>query len=87
MKDRTFDHPIFVKNEQFLVQEIGCLDDAFEFLQAWPKNGGGPIYDTVLRTCQRAYDGQVPLSIARKAFVGFARSVKVLQDVSMSHVE
>ncbi len=56
--------------------------DAFEFLQEWPKNRRGPIFDTALRPCQRAYDGQVPISVAREAFAGFARSAKILEDVS-----
>lgn len=30
----------------------------------------------------RAYDGQVPISVAREAFAGFARSAKILEDAS-----
>ena len=82
MNDRTFDRPVLVKNGQFLIEEIGCLADAFEFLGEWPKNRRGPIYDTAFRACQRANDGHIPLSVARDAFAGFARSAKILEDVS-----
>ncbi|RWO97281.1 MAG: DUF982 domain-containing protein [Mesorhizobium sp.] len=82
MNDRTFDRPVFVKKGAFMVEEIGCLADAFEFLEEWPKNRRGPIFDTAFRACQRAYDSQVAISVAREAFAGFARSAKILADVS-----
>ncbi|TIS76301.1 MAG: DUF982 domain-containing protein [Mesorhizobium sp.] len=82
MNDRTFDRPVFVKKGEFMVEEVECLADAFEFLQEWPKNRRGPIFDTAFRACQRAYDAQVPISVAREAFAGFARSAKILEDAS-----
>nr|WP_287329072.1 DUF982 domain-containing protein [Mesorhizobium sp.] len=72
----------FVRKGEFMVEEIECLADAFEFLQEWPNNRRGPILDTAFRACQRAYDGQVPISVAREAFAGFARSAKILEDAS-----
>jgi hypothetical protein len=62
-----------------MVEEIECLADAFEFLQEWPNSRRGPIFDTAFRACQRAY---VPISVAREAFAGFARSAKILEDAS-----
>ncbi|TIO33662.1 DUF982 domain-containing protein [Mesorhizobium sp.] len=83
MNDRTFDRPVFVKKGGgVMVGEIGCLADAFEFLQEWPKDRRGPIFNAAFRACQRAYDGQVPISVARDAFAGFARSAKILEDIS-----
>jgi hypothetical protein len=82
MSYRSFDRPVLVKSGQFMVEEIECLVDAFEFLERWPSDRRGPVYDTALRACQRAYDGQVSLAVARDAFAGFARSVKILEDVS-----
>lgn len=35
-----------------MVEEIECLADAFEFLQEWPNNRRGPIFDTAFRACQ-----------------------------------
>lgn len=82
MNDRMFDNPVFVKSGNSLVQEIACLEDALEFLYEWPKHRRGPIYDTALRACQRAFDSDYPRSAAREAFAGFAKSVKILENVS-----
>ncbi|RUW61393.1 DUF982 domain-containing protein [Mesorhizobium sp. M7A.F.Ca.US.008.03.1.1] len=79
MSDRTFDRPVLVKNGEF-IQEIGCLDDAFDFFDEWPRERRGPIFETAFRACQRAYNGQVPMTVARDAVAGFARSVRILQD-------
>lgn len=82
MNDRMFDSPVFVKSENSLVQEIACLEDALEFLYEWPRNRRGPIYETALRACQRAFDSSYPLSAARGAFCGFAKSAKIHEDVT-----
>ncbi|TPI40908.1 DUF982 domain-containing protein [Mesorhizobium sp. B3-1-9] len=83
MNDRIFDSPVFVKTENSLIQEIACLEDALEFLYAWPRNRRGTIFETALRACQRAFDSGYPLTAARDAFRGFAKSVKILEDVSV----
>jgi len=80
MNDRMFDSPVFVKRGTNLVQEIACLEDALEFLYDWPKERRGVIYQTALRACQRAFDTGYPISSAREAFCGFARSAKVHED-------
>lgn len=82
MNDRMFDSPVFVKDGTSLIQEIACLEDALEFLYEWPRNRRGPIYDTALRACQRAFDGDYPLSAARQAFAGFAKAAKILEEVA-----
>lgn len=82
MNDRTFDNPVFVRAEEGLVQEIACLEDAFDFLDEWPRHRRGVIFETAKRACQRAFDRQLPLTVARDAFAGFARSAKILEDVS-----
>jgi len=84
MNDRMFDSPVFVKSGNSLVQEIACLEDALEFLYEWPKNRRGAIYETALRACQRAFDSSYPLTAARDAFCGFAKSVKIHEDVSVT---
>jgi len=84
MNDRMFDSPVFVKSGSSLVQEIACLEDALEFLYEWPKNRRGAIYETALRACQRAFDSSYPLTAARDAFCGFAKSVKIHEDVSVT---
>lgn len=80
MSERTFDSPVFVRAAEGLMQEIACLEDAFDFLDEWPEHRRGVIYETARRACHRAFDGLVPLKVARDAFAGFARSVKILED-------
>lgn len=81
MNDRVFDVPLFVKSGQHLIQEIATLDDAVDFLEDWPLNRRGPIYETALRACHRAYSRDVPLDVARNAFAGFARSAGIFEKV------
>jgi hypothetical protein len=82
MNDRRFNHPVFVKDGQMIVQEITCLEEALDFLDEWPSNRRGPIFDTARRACHRAFDGLLPPSVAREAFAGWARSARILEDVS-----
>ncbi|WP_348631599.1 DUF982 domain-containing protein, partial [Mesorhizobium sp. M8A.F.Ca.ET.167.01.1.1] len=82
MNDRMFDSPVFVKSGNSLIQEIACVEDALEFLYEWPKNRRGTIYETALRACQRAFDGSYPRSAAKQAFCGFAKSVKIHEEVT-----
>ncbi|MFU0504806.1 DUF982 domain-containing protein [Pseudaminobacter sp. NGMCC 1.201702] len=84
MSERTFESPVFVKDGKSLIQEIACLEDALEFLYEWPRNRRGTIYETALRACQRAFDSGYPLSAARAAFVSFARTAGIHEDVSTS---
>ncbi|RWX71306.1 DUF982 domain-containing protein [Mesorhizobium sp. M4B.F.Ca.ET.089.01.1.1] len=82
MSERTFESPVFVRAAEGLIREIACLEDAFDFLNEWPSHRRGVIYETAKRACCRALDGSVPLKVARDAFAGFARSVKVLEHVT-----
>lgn len=82
MSDRMFDSPVFVKSGESLIEEIACLEDALEFLYAWPKNRRGAIYETALRACHKAFEGDYPRSAAKQAFCGFARSVNILEEIS-----
>lgn len=82
MNDHVFDSPVFVKDGNTLIQEIGCLEDALEFLYDWPRHRRGPIYETALRACQTAFEGGYPISSAKASFCSFARSVKILEEVA-----
>ncbi|TRC73921.1 DUF982 domain-containing protein [Mesorhizobium sp. WSM4307] len=82
MNDRIFDSPVFVNSGGSLVQEIADLEDALEFLYEWPKERRGVSYQTALRACQRAFDSDYPLSAARQAFCGFAKTAKIHQEVT-----
>lgn len=82
MNDRMFDSPVFVKSRNSLIQEIACLENALEFLYEWPESKRGIIYETALRACRRAFDSGYPLSAAREAFCGFAKSVNIHEEVT-----
>jgi hypothetical protein len=84
MNNRDFDRPVFVNNGQLMVEEIVCLADAFAFLEQWPKDLRGPVYNTAFRACQRAHDGHIPISVAREAFAGFANWAGILEESAMS---
>ena len=77
VNDRVFDAPVFVKGSEHFIQEITSLDEALDFLEEWPRNRRGPIYEIALRACRGAYSHDVPLDVARSAFVGFARSAGI----------
>ncbi len=81
MSEKTFESPLFVKAAEGLVEEIACLEDALEFLYEWPKNKRGPIYQTAVKACHKVYESDFPLSAARQAFAGFAKSARILEDV------
>ena len=59
MSERTFDSPVFVRAAEGLIQEIACLDDAFDFLDEWPEHRRGVIYETARRACCRRTTGAV----------------------------
>ena len=82
MNDRLFDNPVFVKSGNSIIQEIACLEDALEFLYEWPPKRRGPIYQTALRACRRAFESDFPLPSAKQAFSNFARSARILEDVT-----
>lgn len=81
MNDRMFDSPVYVEDGSTLVREIACLEDALDFLEDWPANRRNLIYETALRACRRVYETDYPLSAARDAFKGFAKSAHILKDV------
>jgi hypothetical protein len=68
VNERAFDVPVFVRSGEHYVQEICSLDDALDFLEEWPRNRQGPIYETALRACHRAYCRDVPIGVARGRF-------------------
>lgn len=82
MDDRIFDSPVFVRGADSLIREIACLEDALEYLYEWPKHRRGPIFQTALRACQRAFDSGYPLTAARDAFRGFAKAANILENAS-----
>jgi hypothetical protein len=82
MEDKSFGNPVFVRTGERLVQEIASVHDALDFLDEWPENLRGSIYETALRACYRAHDGLFAVGVARSAFEGFAKSARILEEVS-----
>jgi len=80
MNAKMFDCPVFVKDGEYLVQEIACLDDAIEFLAEWPQAKRDLVHETAWKACCDAFDGRKPLFVARNAFEGFAKRAKILED-------
>jgi hypothetical protein len=80
MNDTAFSSPVFVKNGAYMVQEIADLGDAIDFLEEWPEDRRNLIHETALRACYQAHGGLKPMSVARDAFVGFAKRAGILED-------
>ncbi len=81
MAMRTFDSPVYVRAGISIVEEIGSLEDALEFLYDWPEERRGVIYSTALRACHSVFERNYPLNAAREAFAGFAKSAGILEKV------
>ena len=82
MSDKSFSSPVFVRTGPEFIQEIASLNDALDFLDEWPEELRGPVYETALRACCRAHDGHIPVSVGRDAFAGFAKSARILEDIT-----
>jgi hypothetical protein len=80
MNATAFSSPIFVNNGAYMVQEIADLGDAIDFLEEWPEDRRNLIHETALRACYQAHGGLKPMSVARDAFVGFAKRAGILED-------
>ncbi|WP_366511767.1 DUF982 domain-containing protein [Mesorhizobium sp.] len=63
-----------------MVQEIADLVDATGFLEEWPEDRRNLIHETALRACYQAHAELRPMSVARDAFVGFAKRAGILED-------
>lgn len=79
MNARYFDEPIFLRLGTKLIREIASLDDAIEFLDAWPPAQRNLFHEMAWRVCCEAFDGHKPLAVARDAFEGFAKRANILE--------
>jgi hypothetical protein len=82
MNDKSFDSPIFVKDGRFTVRQIETIHDALDFLDEWPKNQRGTLYETAVWACHSGHNGRLSIEAARQGFVGWARSIGILEEVS-----
>ncbi len=83
MEAKSFGNTVFLRDGADL-REITCIHDALLFLDAWPMERRGPIYNTALRACRAACDGSMAADRARSAFLGFARSTGILEKTAVS---
>ncbi|RUW61065.1 DUF982 domain-containing protein [Mesorhizobium sp. M7A.F.Ca.US.008.03.1.1] len=68
------------------VEEIDSVAEAMMFLRKWPTGRRGPVYQCALNCCSAALSGQMSVEEARKAFTGFARITRLLDDDMASPV-
>ncbi|MFB9950913.1 DUF982 domain-containing protein [Rhizobium puerariae] len=72
MAGNLFDRPLFVKRKHF-IQEMGCLDDIFDFLEDWPEEKRDIAFETILKACRDAAVGRFALDAVRDNFERFLR--------------
>lgn len=75
-------NPLYVKDDNQIVHEITCIEDALAFLYEWPACRRGTIYETAVKACQAALEGNLTRVGAGRSFRGFAKSARVLTDLS-----
>ena len=84
MENATFKQPVFVRDDGYRAQKIGCVMDAIEFLEEWPVEKRVLLHAAASETCYSAYDGRKSLDAAHKTFTTWARRVGVIEDVPMA---
>jgi hypothetical protein len=62
------------------VEEIYSVAEAMEFLRKWPIGRRGPVYQCAVNCCSAALAGRMSAEEARKAFTGFARITRLLDE-------
>lgn len=62
------------------VEEVDSVSEAMVFLRKWPTGRRGPVYQCALNCCSAAISGTMSAEEARKAFIGFARITRLLDD-------
>lgn len=85
MSEKTFADPVMIKSPEGSIARIGRLEEALDFLYDWPENRRSSVYATAVRTCEQAFDEGRPLPAARRAFIGFAKSVGILIEDATPH--
>jgi hypothetical protein len=72
-----FGSPIYVR-DGFSTVQIGGIPEALAFLNKWPTNRRGVVYDCVRWGMVAALQGLLSVETVRNAFVGWARAHRVL---------
>ena len=73
--------PVRISHGQdYPVEEVDSVAEAMAFLRNWPTGRRGPVYQCALNCCSAALAGRMSAEEARKAFTGFARITRLLDD-------
>ena len=80
MRANVFGAPVLVRTGEFVIQEIGDLADAIDFLEEWPDELSDLVHEDALNACYDAQIGAVPMRAAEDAFVKFAGDAGILED-------
>ena len=86
MNEKLFDSPVYVKDGNLVVRQIQCIEDAVDFLEHWPQDKRGMVFEMTQQALYSACEARLPLAAARNAFAGWARSEGILEDVSTAPV-
>ncbi len=79
MHSNHFEKPVYLKAGKYLVQEIGSVHDAIDFLEDWPERDRDLIHEVALKTCLMAHDGLKPRKVARDAIRSFGIKKGILE--------
>ena len=66
------------------VRQIQCVADALDFLDDWPADQRGIMFDMTQDALYSGQDGRMPTSAARDAFANWARVSDTLEDLSLA---
>ena len=77
MAQMPFNKPVYVRR-RFHVEEITCVDDASDFLEAWPAAHRDLTYEMAAKACREAYLGHFPAGAVEDTFTKWARRNRIL---------
>ncbi|GHC68530.1 DUF982 domain-containing protein [Limoniibacter endophyticus] len=81
MMTADFLHPIKVRcavdNNVRTIDDISSMK---AFLDAWPAERRGPVFNCAMNCCQGSMSGHISVEDARRSFVSFARITNILID-------
>jgi len=75
---------IWVKEGDFAFFAIASIEDAIEFLNAWPSGRRSPFYYLAANSLQSAAVGWIEPKEARDAFETFCREVGILVEARLN---
>ena len=74
MNEKLFDSPVYVKDGNLVVRQIQSIEDAVDFLEQWPQDKRGMVFEMTQQALYSACGSRLPLAAARNAFAGWAES-------------